>query len=168
MKRQFGDDFTKFDAAVPLKDSARKVGNKAYHELSAEFNRTVPEGKDINQRMQSLIPVKEGAQRAEEKVGAVQRSVDRATRPTGALAPALGGFAFGGLPGVVAAMTVQEALASPSVRMALARALHGSGKAVAKPSVRRVGNTAGFAGSATSDSKSRRRKIDLEPPDPFQ
>lgn len=161
MKRQFGEDFTKFDAAVPLKDSARKVGNKAYHELASEFNRTVPEAKDINQRMQSLIPVRDAAQRTEERAGVVQRGVDRATRPTGAMAPAIAGGIAGGLPGVVAAMTVQEALASPSVRMALARALYGSGKAVGKSSVRRAGNTAGFAGSAAGSTKRRRDSTGL-------
>lgn len=149
MKRQFGDDFTKFDAAVPLKDSARKVGNQAYHELSSEFNRAVPGAADKNQRIQSLIPVKEGARRAEEKVGAIQRGVDRATKPTGGLAAPLYAAHVAGLPAAFSMMTVQEALASPTVRMALARTLHGSGKAAMAPLTRRAGNAVASAGRAT-------------------
>lgn len=152
MKRQFGSDFTKFDAAVPLKDSTRNVGNKAYHKLSSEFDRAVPEGAGINQRSQSLIPVKEGAQRADERVGAVQRAVDRSTRPTGGLAATLFGLQAAGLPGAVTAMTLQEALASPTVRMALARMFHGGGKAASTPTARRIGNTAAFAGSTAPDA----------------
>lgn len=151
MKRQFGEDFTKFDAAVPLKDSVRQTGNKAYHELSTEFNRAVPEGKDINQRVQSLIPGKQGAQRAEERAGVVERAVDRGTRPTGALAlPLMGAHAFGPL-GAIGAMTLQEALAEPTIRMALARTLYGTGKAAKTPVARRALTTLGVEGEAGQD-----------------
>ena len=151
MKKQFGDDYTKFDANVPLKNTTRQLGNRAYHELSTEFNRAVPGAQPVNQLKQSLIPVKEGAQRANEKVGAVQRGVDRATRPTGAMAPTIAGAAFGGPLGALGVMTVQEALASPTVRMALARTLFGSGKTAAKPVSRRIGNVLGVAGSTLQE-----------------
>lgn len=153
MKRQFGDDFTKFDAAVPLKDSARKVGNKAYHELSAEFNSAVPGAQPINQRMQSLAPVPDAAQRASERAGSVQRSIDRATRPTGAMAATLFGLHEAGLPGAVAAMTVQDALASPAIRMALARALNGAGNGISSPATPRAASTAGSIGNAAQGSR---------------
>ncbi len=128
VKRQFGDDFTKFDAAVPLRDSARKVGNAAYHELSSEFNRAVPGAKPINQQMQSLVPVKDAAQRADEAAGPLERSINRGTRPTGGLAATLFGFHEGGPAGALAIMALQEGLSSPTVKMAVARALYGAGK----------------------------------------
>lgn len=146
MKRQFGDDFTKFDAAVPLKDSTRQVGNKAYHQLSTEFNRAVPGAQPVNQKIQSLAPVKEGAQRAEEGAGGVQRSIDRGTRPTGGLAATLFALHEKGIFGAAAVMAAQEMLASPTAKMAAARSLYGPGKMIQLPLTRRVGSSLGVAG----------------------
>lgn len=152
MKRQFGDDFTKFDAAAPLKDSTRKVGNQAYHELSSEFNRAVPGAADINQQIQSLAPVKDAAQRTSENAGAVQRSINRATRPTGGLAATLFGLHEAGVPGALAAMALQEGLASPTVKMGIARMLFGAGKGIKSPLTPRALNATGVAGEAADGS----------------
>lgn len=155
MKRQFGDDFTRFDAAVPLKDSVRKVGNQAYHQMAVEANRAVPGSEEVNQQIQSLIPVQDAAQRTAERAGPVQRSIDRATRPTGGLAATLFGLHKAGIPGAVAAMTVQEALASPTARMALARSLYGGGKTIQLPGLSRTLNAAGVEGEASDGSTPR-------------
>jgi hypothetical protein len=146
MKRQFGDDFTRFDAAVPLKDSARKLGNRAYHEMSAEFNRAVPGAQPINQQIQSLTPVRDAAQRTSEKAGIIQDTINRATRPTGAMAATLAGGMTGGPAGAAAVLGAQEALSSPSVRIAAARGAYGTGNAFTSPITSRVFNTAGMAG----------------------
>lgn len=147
MKRQFGDDFTKFDAAVPMRSSARNLGNRAYHEMSTEFNRVVPGAQPINQEMQSLVPVREGAQRAGELAGPTERIVDRATRPTGGLAATLLGFMHGGTLGALAALGAQELLASPTAKMITARTAYGAGKGVSSPITSRTLNAAGVASS---------------------
>ncbi len=140
MQRQFGDDYTKFDAAIPLKNAARNLGNKAYHEMGTEFNSAVPGAKEVRQRMQSLIPVKEGAARAGEHVGPVQNAVNRLTRPTGG---AVGLLLHG-----PAALIGQEALSSPTVKMGIARGTYGAGKAIKSPITSRTMNAAGVAGVA--------------------
>lgn len=147
IKRQFGDDFTKFDAAVPLKNSARSLGNKVYRELSSEFNAKVPGAAPINQNIQSLIPVRDAAQRAAERAGTVEKWVDRATRPTGGLAATLMGYHAGGPLGAAAATIAQEGLSSPAARIAAARAAYGTGNALNSPITSRVFNTAGVVGS---------------------
>lgn len=151
LKRQFGKDWTKFDANIPLKSDTRKVGNQAYHEMSTEFNREVPGAQPINQKMQSLVPVKEGAQRAGERVGPLERSVDRATRPTGGMLPTLFGMQAGGPAVALAVLAMQEGLSSPTVKMAIARSLFGAGKGVKSPATSRTLNTLGVAGEAVNE-----------------
>jgi hypothetical protein len=147
IKRQFGKDYTKFDSAAPLKDSTRKVGNQAYHEMSTEFDRAVPGAEKVNQQIQSLIPVRDAAQRASENAGPVQNMVNRATRPTGGLAPAIAGFMEGGPVGAAAALIGQEALGSPTVKIAASRGIYGAGKAIKSPVVSRGLNAAGVSGT---------------------
>jgi hypothetical protein len=141
IKTQFGDDFTKFDAAVPMKSTARKVGNKAYHELSTEFNKAVPGAQPINQRLQGLIPASEAAQRADEINGPTQRAINRLTRPTGG--------ALGAIIGGPAVLAAQETLASPTAKMAAARGMYGTGKAIGSTTTSGAINTAGRAGDVS-------------------
>lgn len=149
MKHQFGEDFTKFDAAIPLKNAARKAGNQAYHEMATEFNRAVPGAQPLNQRMQSLIPVKDAAARADELAGPVQTEINRATRPTGGMVPVLAGAAARGVPGAAAVMAAQAALANPTMKMVIARGMYGGGKALMSPLTSRTLNAAGAAGAAS-------------------
>ncbi len=140
MKRQFGKDYTKFDAAVPMKSETRKLGNKAYHELSTEFDRTVPGAEPINQNIQSLIPGRDAAQRADENAGMAQNLMHRATAPTGALTATL---ARG-----PAALIAQTALSSPAVKIGLARGAYGAGNALTSPITSRAFNATGVAGES--------------------
>jgi hypothetical protein len=150
MKQQFGDDYTKFDMANPRSDSTRAVANQAYHELSSEYNSAVPGAAERNQKIQSLIPAKQWASRTSEREGTVERAIDRATRPTGALTAVLFGLHEGGIAGAMKMLGIQEALASPTVKMAGARGAYATGKALSSPITSRTLNTAGVASEAAS------------------
>jgi hypothetical protein len=141
MKRAFGNDWTKFDYSIPMKNDTRALGNQAYHELSQEFNRAVPESQPINQQIQSLVPVEEGARRAAEKAGPVQRIINRATRPTGGMTPVLAGTAAGGPVGGAAVLAAQETMGSPSALMMAARPIYSGSKLVGSPITSRLLNT---------------------------
>ncbi len=146
MKRQFGKDYTKFDAAVPMKSETRNLGNRAYHDLSTAFNKAVPGAEPINKELQTMSPIPAAAQRAGERAGMVETGINRATRPTGALAAVLMGAKAAGVPGAILTMITQEGLSSPSVKMAIARALYGSGKATSNPVVSQALKTLGVSG----------------------
>lgn len=150
MKRQFGKDWTKFDHAVPLKSNTLRIGNEAYGAMAGEFNSNIPDAKLINQKMQSLIPVRDAAQRAEESAGPMERAVDRMTRPTGGAAATLMGLHAGGMGGALSALGLQEALSSPTVRLAIARAMYGSGKGIKSPLTAKTLNDLAVAGNAST------------------
>ena len=152
IKRQFGSDFTKFDQARPVSSAARNVGNQAYHALSTEFNSAVPGAADINQTMQSLIPVQQAAESTSHNAGAVERSINRVTRPTGALVAAMFGLREGGIPGMIAALAGQETAASPVVKMGVARGLYAAGKGMKSPASRKAATMAAVAGAAAGST----------------
>jgi hypothetical protein len=143
MKRQFGKDFTKFDAAVPMRSEARNLGNKAYHQLSTEFNKAVPGAEPVNQALQSASPIPDAAQRAQELASPTQNAINRVTRPTGGLIPTMIGGAAGGPIGAAAVLGAQEALSSPTVKMGIAREAYGAGKAIGSPITSRTLNAVG-------------------------
>jgi hypothetical protein len=128
MKRQFGEDFTRFNPARPASHNATATANRAYGAMADEFNRSVPGAAPLNQRISSLIPVRDRAIQTDFNAGPGERMLNRVARPTGAMFPALFGLHEGGLPGALMAITGQEALSAPTFKMIAARGLHGAGK----------------------------------------
>ncbi len=128
MKREFGNDFTKWNPLHPQREmgTARNV----YRELDKELDRTVPGADELNQRTSSLIPVAERSELNDLNAGFLQRNAHRIAAHTGALVGAAEGYRAGGIPGAVAGLAVPELLASPTVRMGLARGANAVGKGI--------------------------------------
>ena len=102
-----------------------------YGQLDSKLDSLVPGADSINQRISSLIPVKNRA--ASEAAGApiAQRMLHRVAAHTGAMAGPVAGAAIGykegGAPGALAGgaagAALQEGATSPAVQMAIARIL---------------------------------------------
>lgn len=150
MKREFGKDFTKFNPLHPKGEmgTARQV----YRALDDELDRTVPGAPDLNQRISSLIPAAERAEETDLHAGIGQRLMHRAAAHTGALIGADAGYRAGGIPGAVAGFVLPEVAASPAGRMAAARTIYGTGKAVGS-------NAAGSAAQAGTVAAQMGRQI---------
>jgi len=132
MKRQFDQDFIRNWNPQANTKGQLGVARSAYHDLASEVNRTVPGAPELNQRISSLIPAVDRAEAVNLSAGPGERILNRVARPTGALAPALLGLHEGGVPGMVGAITGQETLSSPVVKMMGARTLFNGGKALQK------------------------------------
>lgn len=123
-----------------LKGTVREV----YGALDKGLDQAMPGTADINQRISSLIPVKERAESAERNASLPQRVAHRAAAHTGALASGLLGadigYNKGGVPGAIAGglggVIVPEILISPSTQMAFAKLLQ-------SPTTRRLATGAG-------------------------
>lgn len=128
LKRGIGDLQTSWNPATQPKWVNGQVG-RVYHALDSEFDRAVPEGAALNQRISSLMPVAQRANAEDLNAGLLQRSIGRFKAHTGALAaPLLGageGYREGGVPGALIGgglgLIGTEALSSPEVWMSLAR-----------------------------------------------
>lgn len=146
MKREFGNDFTKWSPLHPNKDMG--VARQAYRALDQELDRTVPGADQLNQRISSLIPVAERGEDAALNAGWVQRSLHRIGAHSGAGLGLVTGYHYGGPLGAVAGLVGPELLSSPTARMAAARGMYGGGKALATPVVGQIGRAAGHTGAA--------------------
>ena len=131
LKRGFGSEFIHRwnpETMTGVKGTAAK----AYHAMGNEFNRTVPEGEELNRRISNLIPVAKRAESAELNAPTSQRVIGRVAAHTGALAGGIGAGAYGyhqgGVPGMIAAgalgTVAPELVASPEGQMAIARTLN--------------------------------------------
>lgn len=130
MKREFNNDFLKWDPLHPQREMG--TGRQVYRELDKELDRTVPGARELNQRTSSLIPVAEQAEKADLKAGVMQNVMHRGAAHTGAALMGVEGFRHGGIPGAITGFVVPELLATPTARMAGARGLFGAGKGIAK------------------------------------
>lgn len=138
MKRQFDNDFiSNWNPAADTKHGLG-VAREAYGAMADELNRTVPGAADLNGRMQSLIPAVKRAEAVSHNAGAVQKIVDRFSRPTGALTPALIGERLGGIPGALAGLGLTEAVSDPMTKMIAARNLYGGGRLLRSPMAQRT------------------------------
>lgn len=107
------------------------VKKQVYHALDQQLDNAVPGAKQINQRISSLIPVKERAEITAESAGVPQRVAHRIAAHTGALAGSIGGGYFGyqrgGLGGAVAGgiagAVLPELIAAPTTQITAARAM---------------------------------------------
>lgn len=134
MKRGLNTDYIgkwSLDQPIAQKGAARK----AYGELNQELHGLVPETKDLDQRVSSLIPVVQQGQRVASGAPTVQRALGRFAVPTGALTlGGIGGFQGyrrGGVPGAIAGgltgLLLPELVSSPEGQMAVARTFHRAG-----------------------------------------
>jgi len=116
-----------------LRGKLKGIVRKVYSELDNELDRTVPGADKLNQRISSLIPVKQRGESVERGADMSQRMMHRVAAHTGALAGAgfggAAGYKEGGLPGAVmggiAGLAVPEILSSPSSQMLIARMMKG-------------------------------------------
>lgn len=133
MKRQFDNDF--ISNWNPGSDTKHGLGvaRQAYGAMSDELNRTVPGAEQLNHRIQGLIPAVKRAEDVSRNAGVMQKAMDRISRPTGALVPALIGKQMGGIPGLLAGLGVPEMISAPAVKMLGARSLYGTGKLLRSP-----------------------------------
>jgi hypothetical protein len=107
------------------------VRKQIYNALDNEFDQLVPESQSLNQRISSLIPVRDRARAAALAPDIAQRVAGRFGARTGALVgAAVGGgtgYRAGGIPGAVigglTGLVAPEVLASPGFQMSLARAM---------------------------------------------
>jgi hypothetical protein len=134
LKRGFSDEHLgRWNPDLHAKTTA--TARQAYHALDQEFDRTVPEGAETNQKISSLIPVIHAADKAERAPSLFQRTAGRIGAHTGALTMggmgALGGYHAGGLPGAIAlgaaGLVGPELMASPESQMILARTMGNKG-----------------------------------------
>lgn len=107
-----------------------------YRGLGNEIEQAAPGTRAIGQRIQSGIPVVHRAESASRGPGMIETGVNRAIRPTGALALPLMAAHAGGPIGALMAIAAQEGLTSPVFRMALARAAYGTGRGIGSPNLR--------------------------------
>ena len=129
LKRGIGDAINTWEPS--LKQTATPIAQRVYGLLDAELDRTVPGAAALNQRLSSLIPVKQRAGIVSNSASLPQRAAHRVAAHTGALiASGLGGaegYRRGGVPGAIAGgaagLVVPEMLSSPAAQMALARLL---------------------------------------------
>ncbi len=118
----------------PNKNSQQALGaaRSAYGSLADEFHAAAPGAKEIDQRISSLIPVADRANRVSLQAPTTQQMFHKLAAPTGALAAPIAGGIYGketgGTPGMVkgiaAGMLAPAILASPTGQMALARGLY--------------------------------------------
>ena len=142
LKRGVGDLISSW--APGEQKGAKPIIQRVYGALDKELDRTVPEAQELNQRISSLIPVKQRSSILANGAPTAQRIMHRMSAHTGALAGSgIGaglGYQRGGVPGAIVGGTmgiaVPELLASPTAQMAAARVMKSGyapqlGKAIA-------------------------------------
>jgi hypothetical protein len=121
LKRGVGDLINSWNPTESR--SVKPIIQRVYGALDNEVDRTVPGAQQLNQRISSLIPVKQRASILANGAPTAQRIAARIARPTGALLGAGVGYHEYGVPGAVAGLAIPEMLSSPTGQMFAARAL---------------------------------------------
>jgi hypothetical protein len=155
MKRDFGNEYANFapNWQGAATDRGNAMAKSLYGGLDNAIDKAFPGSAYINDVMAALMPIRRRAEQRALAASGTQRAVDRVGRQTGALTAAVAGNAAAGPLGAVAALTAQEASASPSVRMAVARMLNLPRKASTKASdAFRYGLTYPAVGGLLSDT----------------
>lgn len=109
-------------------DTAKSV----YGNLADQFHSAAPGTEAIDQRISSLIPVVNRAERAARSAGITENVLNKFRTPTGALTGAIGGggvgYERGGIPGALGGAAIgaiaPALIASPEAQMAIARGLN--------------------------------------------
>jgi hypothetical protein len=121
LKRGIGDLINSWAPAE--KKGVQPIIQRVYGALDNELDRTVPEAAGLNQRISSLIPVKQRASILANNAPASQRVFSRIARPTGALLGAGVGYHEYGVPGAAVGLIAPEMISSPTGQMVAARAM---------------------------------------------
>lgn len=149
MKREFGNDFTKWNPLHPERDMA--TARAVRHELDKEVDRTVPRAQEKNQEIQSLINAAERAEQQNLNAGITQKVLHRAAAHTGALVGAAAGYHAAGIPGGIAGLVAPELISSPTARIAAARGIYKGGKAAGSNLAKQATQAAAAANIARPD-----------------
>ena len=137
IRRRFNDAFGPGNWNDTTPDTVTHNFQKVYGGLTGAFHDAVPGTAQADKLIHALSPVVRQADAVARREGVGPRIMTRVERPTGALVPALAGYASGGAPGAALGAAIPEFLSSPSPRMAAARTLFGTGKLALKPGVGR-------------------------------
>ena len=134
MKRGLNTDYIgKWSLEQPA--AQKGAARRAYGELNQELHYIVPESKDLDQRVSSLIPVVLQGKRIAAEAPTTQRALGRFAAHTGALTlggiGGMQGYREGGVPGAIVGgltgIVAPELVSSPEGQMMLARTLYRSG-----------------------------------------
>jgi hypothetical protein len=126
LKRGVGKEHATFKPGIH--GDVNAAGKRVYGALNEGIHQAAPGSAELDQRISSLIPVQRRAALTDLNAGPTERIINRATRPTGALAAPLFAFHAGGAPAAALTTIAQEALSSPTFKMAMARGAYGAGK----------------------------------------
>lgn len=135
IRQRFGNDFTKFDAARPLSNETRSIGNQAYGKLTDELHRAVPESAPLDKRISSLIPVRDAAAVRALSPGIGSNVLQRIGAKTGSMAAgAMLGREMGNpVAGLAAGAILPELVSNPTTQMIGARSLDLAGRGIQSP-----------------------------------
>lgn len=130
LRDQFVKNFSLDSASGMAKDAAKSASSKIDSSLDSALG---PDFAKTNQRISSLIPIEDAAEKLTRSADLPQALGSKLGKHTGALASAgFGAAAFGPL-GAAAGFALPEMLSSPAAQMALARTLNSSLPSVAAP-----------------------------------
>lgn len=135
LKRGLNEDYIgKWSLEQPA--AQKGAARQAYGALNDELHRISPETAPIDQRISSLVPVRQQGERVATSASIPQRVMGRISAHTGALASGVGiggaaGYHEGGWPGAfiggLGGLVVPELMASPEAQMIAARGLYATG-----------------------------------------
>ncbi len=119
--RGFGNEHVRFIQGRT--SQANDIAKRAWGSLRNAIRENAPETAALDKRTSNLVPARDLAVRADNLAGPVETGVNRMTRPTGGMIPAIAATIHGGPLAGAATLAGQEALTSPTVKMGIARGL---------------------------------------------
>jgi hypothetical protein len=136
IKRGIGKEIQSWPPEWQKMSDVKNVQSKLYGALDGELDRLVSGNASANQKISSLIPVKQQAARLSDAASTTQRIAHRVTAHTGALAGSgIGGYLGyreggpkGAAIGAAAGLALPELLASPTAQMTGARLTQAAGE----------------------------------------
>lgn len=131
LKRGFGDEFANYNPNIH--ERANALAKDVRGNLNQQIHTAAPGAAELDQRIQSLIPVTRRGRMTSLNSGVGTRMLERAGRPTGGLFPLLFGYHEGGIPGALAAIGGTEGISSPEVKMFGARGLFSGSRGLVSP-----------------------------------
>ncbi len=130
MRRQFNTDFVNnWNPAVNTK-GALGTARRTYGAIGNELDRIIPGGKELDQRISSLIPAADRARLTALAADTPERALARIARPTGGMLPAIIGGHLGGPIGAGAGLLLSELPGSAPFMMSAGRGLYGAGRVI--------------------------------------
>lgn len=121
LRDQFVKNFSLDSASNAAKDAAKSASGKIDTSLDSSLG---PDFSSLNQRISSLIPVEDAAEKINRSAEIPQALGSKLGKHTGALTGAAAGGAMFGPLGAAAGFALPEMLSSPTAQMTLARTLN--------------------------------------------